>query len=90
MGLQVFLVLLFCNHLYSPYLYLESCLQEEFEEHAKKIMTLTEEPSNDDKLILYGLFKQASFGPVTTGLFNLLDRKPMFSFCNFLYNVFCI
>ncbi|KMZ58760.1 Acyl-CoA Binding Protein [Zostera marina] len=52
-------------------------LQEDFEEHAKKIMTLTEEPSNDDKLILYGLFKQASFGPVTTdrpGIFKLKER----------------
>lgn len=41
-------------------------LQEEFEEHAEKVKTLTTKPSDADLLILYGLFKQATVGPVTT------------------------
>ncbi|KAK4758596.1 hypothetical protein SAY87_019897 [Trapa incisa] len=51
--------------------------EEEFEEHAKKAMTLPEETSNDNKLILYGLYKQATVGPITTtrpGMFNMRDR----------------
>ncbi|PKI35827.1 acyl-CoA-binding protein-like [Punica granatum] len=52
-------------------------LQEEFEEHAKKAMTLPENTSNENKLILYGLYKQATVGPVNTsrpGMFNMRDR----------------
>ncbi|KAM7490927.1 hypothetical protein LguiA_033848 [Lonicera macranthoides] len=52
-------------------------LQEDFEAHAKKIFDLKEKPSNDDMLILYGLYKQATIGPVNTsrpGLLNLRDR----------------
>ncbi|CAL1393878.1 unnamed protein product [Linum trigynum] len=52
-------------------------LQEEFDEHAQKAMTLPENTSNENKLILYGLFKQATCGPVNTsrpGIFNMRDR----------------
>ncbi|KAK4741273.1 hypothetical protein SAY87_024861 [Trapa incisa] len=52
-------------------------LQEEFEEHAKKAMTLPEDTSNESKLILYGLYKQATVGPINTtrpGMFNMRDR----------------
>ncbi|KAL1204947.1 Acyl-CoA-binding domain-containing protein 6 [Cardamine amara subsp. amara] len=52
-------------------------LKEEFEEHAEKVNTLTEKPSNEDLLIIYGLYKQAKFGPVDTarpGMFSPKER----------------
>ncbi|KAL9450905.1 hypothetical protein AB3S75_012615 [Citrus x aurantiifolia] len=52
-------------------------LQEEFEEHAEKAKTLPESTTNESKLILYGLYKQATVGPVNTnrpGMFNMRDR----------------
>nr|O22643.1 RecName: Full=Acyl-CoA-binding protein; Short=ACBP [Fritillaria agrestis]AAB86851.1 acyl-CoA-binding protein [Fritillaria agrestis] len=48
-------------------------LKEEFEEHAVKAKTLPESTSNENKLILYGLYKQSTVGPVDTG------RPGMFS-----------
>ncbi|KAK6129909.1 hypothetical protein DH2020_036303 [Rehmannia glutinosa] len=39
---------------------------EEFEEHAEKAKTLPESTSNENKLILYGLYKQATVGNVNT------------------------
>ncbi|XP_030501488.1 acyl-CoA-binding protein isoform X2 [Cannabis sativa] len=41
-------------------------MQEEFEEHAEKAKTLPESTTNENKLILYGLYKQATVGPVDT------------------------
>ncbi|OMO94710.1 Acyl-CoA-binding protein, ACBP [Corchorus capsularis] len=52
-------------------------LKEEFDEHAEKAKTLPETTTNENKLILYGLFKQATVGPVNTsrpGMFNMRDR----------------
>ncbi|KAB2006569.1 hypothetical protein E1A91_D11G364500v1 [Gossypium mustelinum] len=52
-------------------------LKEEFEEYAEKAKTLPENTTNDDKLILYGLFKQATVGPVNTsrpGMFNMKEK----------------
>ncbi|KAJ3692546.1 hypothetical protein LUZ60_011641 [Juncus effusus] len=52
-------------------------LKEEFEEHAELAKTLPENTTNENKLILYGLFKQATVGPVNTsrpGIFNMRDR----------------
>ncbi|KAH1084223.1 hypothetical protein J1N35_023984 [Gossypium stocksii] len=52
-------------------------LKEEFEEHAEKVKTLPAAPSNDDMLILYGLYKQATVGPVNTdrpGMFNMREK----------------
>jgi hypothetical protein len=43
-----------------------SLLQEDFEEYAEKAKTLPESTSNENKLILYGLFKQATVGDVNT------------------------
>ena len=40
--------------------------QEEFEEHAEKAKTLPETTTNESKLILYGLYKQATVGAVNT------------------------
>jgi diazepam-binding inhibitor (GABA receptor modulating acyl-CoA-binding protein) len=47
-------------------------LQEEFEEHAEKAKTLPENTTNENKLILYGLFKQATVGLVNTSEFFAL------------------
>ncbi|XP_051151709.1 acyl-CoA-binding protein-like [Andrographis paniculata] len=52
-------------------------LKEEFEEYAAKAKTLPENTSNENMLILYGLYKQATVGNVTTsrpGMLNMKDR----------------
>ncbi|KAK3128247.1 hypothetical protein QOZ80_6BG0458900 [Eleusine coracana subsp. coracana] len=52
-------------------------LQEEFEEYAEKAKTLPDTTTNENKLILYGLYKQATVGDVNTGrpgFFNMKDR----------------
>lgn len=41
-------------------------IQEEFEEYAEKAKTLPESTSNENKLVLYGLYKQATVGNVNT------------------------
>ncbi|KAJ3688441.1 hypothetical protein LUZ61_017605 [Rhynchospora tenuis] len=48
-------------------------LQEDFEKHAELVKTLTKKPSDQDLLILYGLYKQATVGPVNT------DRPAFYS-----------
>ncbi|KAL0447689.1 UNVERIFIED_CONTAM: Acyl-CoA-binding protein [Sesamum latifolium] len=51
-------------------------LKEEFEEY-EKAKTLPDNTTNENKLILYGLFKQATVGNVNTsrpGIFNMRDR----------------
>jgi diazepam-binding inhibitor (GABA receptor modulating acyl-CoA-binding protein) len=42
-------------------------LQEDFDKAAEDAKTLPDNTSNDDKLALYGLFKQATVGDVNTG-----------------------
>lgn len=42
--------------------------QEVFEEYAVKAKTLPENTTNESKLILYGLYKQATVGPVDTSM----------------------
>ncbi|XP_044465673.1 acyl-CoA-binding protein [Mangifera indica] len=52
-------------------------LKEEFEEYAQKAKTLPQNTTNENLLILYGLYKQGTVGPVNTsrpGMFNLRDR----------------
>ncbi|CAD6234742.1 GSCOCG00002079001-RA-CDS [Cotesia congregata] len=52
-------------------------VQEEFEKAAQEVKELASEPSNEDKLILYGLFKQATIGNCNIdkpGYFNLKDK----------------
>ncbi|XP_076906670.1 acyl-CoA-binding protein-like [Bidens hawaiensis] len=52
-------------------------LKEEFEEYVEKAKTLPAGTKNEDKLVLYGLYKQATVGPVNTdrpGMFNMTDR----------------
>lgn len=48
-------------------------LQEEFEEHAEKAKTLPDTTTNENKLLLYGLYKQATVGPVNTGMYMRLS-----------------
>ncbi|XP_042432438.1 acyl-CoA-binding protein-like [Zingiber officinale] len=52
-------------------------LKEEFEEHAEKARTLPNTTTNESLLIIYGLYKQATVGPINTsrpGIFNQRDR----------------
>ncbi|XP_074283205.1 acyl-CoA-binding domain-containing protein 6 [Silene latifolia] len=49
-------------------------LQEEFNQHAEKVNKLTQ-ATNEDLLILYGLFKQANFGDVNTARPGIFDPK---------------
>ncbi|KAI4991194.1 hypothetical protein ZWY2020_039565 [Hordeum vulgare] len=43
-------------------------LVEEFEEYAEKAKTLPDTTTNESKLCLYSLYKQATVGPVNTGV----------------------
>lgn len=49
-------------------------MQEDFEEYAEKVKSLPS-ASNEDLLILYGLYKQATVGDVNTSRPGLLDPK---------------
>ncbi|XP_042437582.1 acyl-CoA-binding protein-like [Zingiber officinale] len=52
-------------------------LKEEFQEHAEKARTLPNTTTNESLLIIYGLYKQATVGPINTsrpGIFNQRDR----------------
>ncbi|CAK9142812.1 unnamed protein product [Ilex paraguariensis] len=52
-------------------------LKEEFEEYAQKAKTLPDTTTNENLLIIYGLYKQATVGPVNTsrpGIFAMRDR----------------
>ncbi|XP_020155103.1 acyl-CoA-binding domain-containing protein 1 [Aegilops tauschii subsp. strangulata] len=54
-------------------------LKEDFEEYAEKAKALpeTQSTSNEDKLILYGLFKHATVGVANTarpGMCNMRER----------------
>ncbi|CAD6340504.1 unnamed protein product [Miscanthus lutarioriparius] len=46
---------------------MDSVVQEEFEEHAEKAKTLPDTTTNENKLILYRLYKQATVGDVNIG-----------------------
>ncbi|KAG2376388.1 hypothetical protein LR48_Vigan06g072800 [Vigna angularis] len=52
-------------------------MQEDFELYATKAKTLPANQTNENLLIIYGLYKQATVGPVNTarpGMFNMKDR----------------
>ncbi|KAE8781671.1 Acyl-CoA-binding protein [Hordeum vulgare] len=51
---------------------------EEFEEYAEKAKTLPDTTTNERKLCLYNLYKQATIGPVNTGIFTFY--APFLSF----------
>ncbi len=53
-----------------------------FEEAVERIMLLNSEPSNEDKLKLYGLFKQTTVGDVNTecpSIFNVSGRAKWYA-----------
>ncbi|KAG8037510.1 hypothetical protein G9C98_005720 [Cotesia typhae] len=50
-------------------------LDQEFEQAAEDIKSLTKRPSDDELLELYALFKQATVGDVNTGRPGMLDLK---------------
>ncbi|KAD3641575.1 hypothetical protein E3N88_30799 [Mikania micrantha] len=50
---------------------------EDFEEYATKAKTLPDTTTNENLLVLYGLYKQATVGPVNTdrpGMFSMRER----------------
>ncbi|KAK4252637.1 hypothetical protein QN277_014382 [Acacia crassicarpa] len=52
-------------------------LKEDFEQYAEKAKTLPDTTTNENLLILYGLYKQATVGAINTsrpGIFNMRDR----------------
>ncbi|KAL3738561.1 hypothetical protein ACJRO7_020002 [Eucalyptus globulus] len=49
-------------------------MQEDFEEYAEKAKTLPESTTNENKLILYGLYKQATVGPVNTTMNDYITK----------------
>ncbi|KAI4993522.1 hypothetical protein ZWY2020_007835 [Hordeum vulgare] len=53
-------------------------LVEEFEEYAEKAKTLPDTTTNESKLCLYSLYKQATVGPVNTSIFTFY--APFLSF----------
>ena len=56
-------------------------MQEDFEQYAEKAKTLPPTQSNEDLLILYGLYKQATVGPVNTSECSCLTNiKKSMSF----------
>ncbi|GAB4857926.1 Acyl-CoA-binding domain-containing protein 2 [Ancistrocladus abbreviatus] len=50
-------------------------LKEEFEQYAEKAKTLPESTTNENLLIIYGLYKQATVGNVNTSRPGMLDMK---------------
>ncbi len=48
------------------------------EEAAERLKTLTQRPSNEEFLELYGLFKQASIGDNNTSKPGMFDMKGQF------------
>ena len=60
-------------------------MQEDFEEYAEKAKTLPENTTNENRLILYGLYKQATVGPVNTGML----KNQFHSYCRSA-NIFII
>ncbi|CAK9237306.1 unnamed protein product [Sphagnum troendelagicum] len=50
-------------------------LKEDFDQAAKDALTLPESTTNEDKLILYGLFKVATVGKPETSRPGIFDPK---------------
>ncbi len=50
-------------------------LKEDFDQAAKSALTLPPSTTNDDKLVLYGLFKSATVGKPETSRPGIFDPK---------------
>ncbi|KAE8793682.1 THO complex subunit 1 [Hordeum vulgare] len=70
------------SSLHIPWSWLPAALcvlqEEEFEEYTEKAKTLLDTTTNESKLCLYSLYKQATVGPVNTGIFKFY--APFLSF----------
>jgi diazepam-binding inhibitor (GABA receptor modulator, acyl-CoA-binding protein) len=53
-------------------------MMSKVEEAAERLKSLTERPSNDEFLNLYGLYKQATFGDNRTSKPGMFDMKGQF------------
>ncbi|KAJ2712276.1 Acyl-CoA-binding domain-containing protein 2 [Coemansia spiralis] len=53
-------------------------LKEEFEAAAEEVKTLPKDPSDTEKLKLYGLFKQGTVGDNETGKPGMLDFRAKY------------
>ena len=53
-------------------------IEEQFEDAQLKLRTLTERPSNDELLSIYGLFKQATEGDNSTKKPGMFDMKGQY------------
>ncbi len=53
-------------------------IMSKVEEAAKRLKSLTERPSNEEFLSLYGLFKQATIGDNNTSKPGMFDMKGQF------------
>lgn len=60
-------------------------LQEEFEEYAQKAKTLPQNTTNENLLILYGLYKQGTVGPVNTSKYFAAQFLYENILCHILY-----
>ena len=54
---------------------LYNVMQDDFDRAAEDAKTLPDGTSNDDKLALYGLFKQGMVGDVNSGKPGIFDQK---------------
>lgn len=53
-----------------------------FQEAVERVLLLTNEPSNEDKMKLYGLYKQATMGDVNfdcPSIFNMAGRVKWYA-----------
>lgn len=63
-------------------------MQEDFELYAAKAKTLPANQTNEDLLIIYGLYKQATVGPVNTGEWFYLTNNFWILFINRIHPSF--
>ncbi|XP_059163462.1 acyl-CoA-binding protein-like isoform X1 [Physella acuta] len=52
-----------------------SNIEEQFKVAAEEVTKLTSEPTNDEKLAIYGLYKQGTVGDCNTDRPGLFDMK---------------
>ncbi|XP_074582564.1 acyl-CoA-binding protein-like [Curcuma longa] len=53
-------------------------LKEEFQEHAEKARTLPSTTTNESLLIIYGLYKQATVGPININFPGVFQPTVVF------------
>ncbi|KAE8788455.1 Acyl-CoA-binding protein [Hordeum vulgare] len=77
-------IMIFLSNGINRIVILNIMIAEEFEEYAEKSKTLPDTTTNESKLCLYSLYKQATVGPVNTYAFTFtrLSFHPLTSFSN--------